>query len=368
VPASCGVQKLAEKMAPGGGSQSASGSSPGKRRKRWVWEPGEDDTRGLYQALPFPDYRHPGRNDQGKAPHEMLATLRAFATAVVAVADESDVDADRVAAYRTAAAKTGSKESLKLLLTAAGVKKGHALYKESSAAALAKAVSSNTFEVGPPPQPRPLTQNILAATGLPKLTEKRRGKGFASAGHESEVAVERALADDGVADGAGVKLTILDIRNPGIVKDKDHPTMSTSLDELVYLDAKDAVTSYEGLAVMEQKSAQSVATAGVFESIGDAHECFSIVDLREWGEAAIGAFHAALADWKHGSQIVHACGVFKVAAALYTLATGVNGDVCAVFLFLFNESFVLRYSTTFHTYVVQTMPWQVHHIGDFDLY
>jgi hypothetical protein len=61
---------------------------------------------------------------------------------------------------------------------------------------------------------------LIAVSGLPKLSQARAKRGHSSAGHQSEEAVRGTLVGGGL-----VGLQVLDIRNPGIFKSVDHPTM-----------------------------------------------------------------------------------------------------------------------------------------------
>jgi hypothetical protein len=109
--------------------------------------------------------------------------------------------------------------------------------------------------------------------------------------------------------------------------------------------------------LVEHKSAQAITSVTVQERIESNEGFFRIVDLTEREQVALDAFHRAVVDWKHASQMVHGCGVTKLHAALYTLTPGVDGIVSAIRLFLFPEGIIEQYNTVIHSYIVNTMPW-----------
>jgi hypothetical protein len=197
---------------------------------------------------------------------------------------------------------------------------------------------------------------LIAASGLPRLSQARKKKGYSSAGHESEEAVEEQLVGS-----APPGLLILDIRNPGLVKSVHHPTMAASPDGVAALSANDPrhdpPLEWSGLSLIEHKSAQAVASVVTQERIAEEHGFFRVVDLRLLEQAALEAFHLAVVDWKHSSQMVHGCGVMKLTAALYTLAPGIGGIVNALRLFLFPDDIIQQYNSVFHSYILNTMPW-----------
>jgi hypothetical protein len=349
IPVDCGIARLAEEA---GGSSTVSTLSPTKRKNKYKWEPNEGTIEALFINLPMHGQRHPGKNDLNRPITLKLKALRAFATSV------SELPGDESAghAYRQAVCWTMSTQSLKLVLSAAG-NQDVALHKLTGIGLLADGVlAMRPDSASTPIQPTPLTMKLIAASGLPKLSQKRKKRGHASAGHQSEEAVQDELVSGSVA---GVQ--IMDVRNPGLVKSVHHPSMAVSLDGVCYLLASDPLAAgrceYRGLCLVEQKSAHAIASVAVQERIQLDEGFFKIVDLTELDQAALDTFHRAVVDWKHSSQMVHGCGVTKLTTALYTLAPGVDGIVSAIRLFLFPAGIIEEYNAVFHSYILNTMPW-----------